>query len=226
MSRCVRLVKAPLRRCETLPSLAPHSIFIVDSQDVVAFRGDFDTAGPASPTIPPHIAIERLALFKEQFENLERRMVTFGAGEELFGLRVTQYPELAQTKRDLLLCDTLFKLFDEVSRVQTGFRNMHWRYCLGGLLALSFPLPAPLSCPHCDRVSVQAYCALVGCSVAVDNLSAMSDRFAGFDGRCKRLPKKVRTWETYAELRRRITLFNEVSKSRHMIDIWCACLVS
>ncbi len=109
-------------------------VYVCDQQDVVAFRGDFDTAGPASPTIPPHIAIERLALFKEQFENLERRMVTFGAGEELFGLRVTQYPELAQTKRDLQLCDTLFKLFDEVSRVQTGFRNMHWRYQLEGRL--------------------------------------------------------------------------------------------
>jgi hypothetical protein len=49
-------------------------------------------------------------------------------------------------------------------------------------------------------------------SVAVDNLSSMSDRFAGFDGRCKRLPKKVRTWETYAELRRRISLFSEVGQ--------------
>ncbi len=51
-----------------------------------------------------------------------------GAGEELFGLRVTEYPELLQTKRDLQLCDTLFRLYDEVARVQAGFRSMLWRW--------------------------------------------------------------------------------------------------
>jgi hypothetical protein len=51
----------------------------------------------------------------------------------------------------------------------------------------------------------------------MDNLAVMIDRFVGFDARCKRLPKKLRTWDAYLELRKRITTFQEV--------VYASCVV-
>ncbi len=123
---CVGVVLLPRGGSSVLRN--PSANFAVAPQDVQAFRIEFDTAGPTAPNIPAHIAMERLSFSKDQFENLERKMMSYSAGEELFGLRPTQYPELAQTKRDLQLCETLYKLFDEVSKVQVSVRNMLWRY--------------------------------------------------------------------------------------------------
>ena len=53
-------------------------------KDVTSFRGDFEVNGPAAANIPAHIAMERLAYYKDQFENLERKMVTYSSGTSVW----------------------------------------------------------------------------------------------------------------------------------------------
>jgi hypothetical protein len=48
--------------------------------------------------------------------------------------------------------------------------------------------------------------------MVVENISTMVDRVSRFDGRCKALPKKLREWDAYAELRREIGVFQEVRR--------------
>ena len=54
------------------------------------------------PGLHPREASDRLIIFSNQFEDLWRKFVTFSGGEELFGLEVTQYPELQRIRKDTM----------------------------------------------------------------------------------------------------------------------------
>jgi len=49
--------------------------------------------------IPPKEASDRLTVYQARFDELWRKFETYSGGEELFGLPVTQYAELAQIKK-------------------------------------------------------------------------------------------------------------------------------
>lgn len=49
--------------------------------------------------IPPKEASDRLTVYQARFDELWRKYETYSGGEELFGLPVTQYSELAQIKK-------------------------------------------------------------------------------------------------------------------------------
>ena len=44
--------------------------------------------------IPPREASDRLNIYQAKFDELYRKYVTYSGGEELFGLTVTEYPDL------------------------------------------------------------------------------------------------------------------------------------
>ena len=44
--------------------------------------------------IPPREASDRLNIYQARFDELYRKYVTYSGGEELFGLAVTDYPDL------------------------------------------------------------------------------------------------------------------------------------
>ena len=46
------------------------------------------------PGTEPREASDRLFIFQNQFDALFRKYTTYSGGEELFGLPVTDYPEL------------------------------------------------------------------------------------------------------------------------------------
>ena len=48
--------------------------------------------------VAPREASDRLFIFQNQFDALFRKYVTYTGGEELFGLPVTEYPELLLIK--------------------------------------------------------------------------------------------------------------------------------
>lgn len=54
------------------------------------------------PGVPPREASDRLFIYQNQFDALYRKFVTYTGGEELFGLPVTDYPELLQIRLDLI----------------------------------------------------------------------------------------------------------------------------
>ena len=64
-------------------------------KDVKDFRADFEKTGPWCPTSPDE-AVERLGRFKDQLTTRDRKMEAYAAGEELFALRRTPYPELRE----------------------------------------------------------------------------------------------------------------------------------
>lgn len=53
------------------------------------------------PGVPPREASDRLFIYQNQFDALYRKFITYTGGEELFGLPVTEYPELLQIRFDI-----------------------------------------------------------------------------------------------------------------------------
>lgn len=62
------------------------------------FNLDYVNNGPGVAGIPPRDASDRLFLFQNNFDGLYRKYVTYNGGEELFGLPITEYPELLKIK--------------------------------------------------------------------------------------------------------------------------------
>lgn len=48
---------------------------------------------------PPREASDRLTIFQAKFDELWRKYETYSAGEDLFGLAITEYPDLQRIKR-------------------------------------------------------------------------------------------------------------------------------
>ena len=48
---------------------------------------------------PPREASDRLTIFQARFDELWRKFETYSAGEDLFGLPITEYPDLQRIKR-------------------------------------------------------------------------------------------------------------------------------
>ena len=74
--------------------------------DVNAFRSDWETNGPTVPGITPMQGHERLQRFKRTYDDKKRRWDEYQAGESLFGLPITDYPELTKTKTEIDLLET------------------------------------------------------------------------------------------------------------------------
>lgn len=72
--------------------------FVVDAR---ALRREWDAAGPMVPGLEPLEAMDRLRKFQQMFEVRKRRWDNCSAGEVLFGLPVTQFPELEQTEKEV-----------------------------------------------------------------------------------------------------------------------------
>lgn len=72
--------------------------FVVDAK---ALRRDWDAAGPMVPGLDPLEAMDRLRKFQQMFEVRKRKWDNCSAGEVLFGLPVTQFPELEQTEKEV-----------------------------------------------------------------------------------------------------------------------------
>eukprot|EP00741_Cyanophora_paradoxa_P017811 tig00021017_g17202.t1 len=140
--------------------------------DVILFRNDYDANGPMVAGLAPNDAMERLRKFMALYEQRERKWETYSAGEELFGLPVTEYPELKKTKKELDLLDKLYSLYDRVITVIGGYSDILW-------------------------VDVVA------------NIDAMASQVNEFQNSCKKMPKALREWDAYKELKKTIDDFLE-----------------
>ncbi|CAF1413331.1 unnamed protein product, partial [Adineta ricciae] len=94
--------------------------------DVNQFADDYAKKGPMTRGIPPREASDRLTLFQARFDELWRKFETYSAGEELFGLSVTDYPDLQRIKRELSLLQKLYGLYNIVIDTINGYYDIAW----------------------------------------------------------------------------------------------------
>ncbi|XP_064515055.1 dynein axonemal heavy chain 5-like isoform X4 [Pseudopipra pipra] len=94
--------------------------------DTAEFYKDYNEKGPSKENIPPHEASDRLQIFQAKFDELWRKYISLSAGEELFGLPITEYPELHKIKRELSLLQKLYSLYNTVTASIDGYNEMLW----------------------------------------------------------------------------------------------------
>jgi dynein heavy chain, axonemal len=76
--------------------------------------------------IPPREASDRLNIFQLHFDELWRKYEMYSGGEKLFGLEVTEYPELQRIRKELNLLQKLYSLYNTVLERVLGYYDIPW----------------------------------------------------------------------------------------------------
>jgi dynein heavy chain, axonemal len=76
--------------------------------------------------IAPREACDRVNIFQMRFDELWRKYITYSGGEELFGLAVTDYPDLMRIKKELNLLQKLYQLYSAVIDNVSGYQDIAW----------------------------------------------------------------------------------------------------
>lgn len=76
--------------------------------------------------ISPREASERVNIFQTQFDELWRKHQIYSDGEELFGLPLSNYDELARIKKEFNLLQKLYGLFKTVMDCIDGYFDILW----------------------------------------------------------------------------------------------------
>ncbi|KAG8199526.1 hypothetical protein JTE90_009368 [Oedothorax gibbosus] len=95
-------------------------------KDVSVFDEDYQKAGPMVPGITPEEASKRFDNFTVRLDELYSRYESNKDGEKLFGLQISEYPVLVQTKSDMVLLRKLFALFNVVMSRLKGYYIYAW----------------------------------------------------------------------------------------------------
>ncbi|CAG0890517.1 unnamed protein product [Cyprideis torosa] len=94
--------------------------------DCAAFVKSYRRSGPMVPGLEPREASDRLVIFQNQFDSLWRRHRVYSAGEELFGLDPSEFPELISIKKELNLLQKLYRLYNDVIDRVTSYYDFLW----------------------------------------------------------------------------------------------------
>ena len=65
-------------------------------------------------------------ILKSQFDDLWNKFNIYSAGEQLFGLAITDYPSLARIKKELNLLQKLYGLYSTVMNSINGYFDILW----------------------------------------------------------------------------------------------------
>ena len=94
--------------------------------DLDGFDEEYGSKGPMEEGIKPREASDRLVVFQAKFDELWRKYQTYSGGEELFGLNVTDYPNLQKVKKELNLLQKLYSLYNDVIDTVNGYYDIPW----------------------------------------------------------------------------------------------------
>ncbi len=100
-------------------SAVPHD-YVFDDDKILWRRG------PMAEGIQPREASDRLNIFMARFDDLWRKYVTYSGGEELFGLPITEYPDLQRIRKELSLLQKLYGLYNDVLEKVSGYYETPW----------------------------------------------------------------------------------------------------
>uniref|UniRef100_A0A3P8Q8G2 Dynein axonemal heavy chain 5 n=1 Tax=Astatotilapia calliptera TaxID=8154 RepID=A0A3P8Q8G2_ASTCA len=95
-------------------------------EDCQHFYQDYEKDGPMVVGLAPQDASDRLIMFQNRFDNLFRKYITYTGGEELFGLPVTQHPQLLEIRKQLALLQKLYGLYNNVIDTGNGYYDILW----------------------------------------------------------------------------------------------------
>ncbi|XP_058868792.1 dynein axonemal heavy chain 5 isoform X2 [Acipenser ruthenus] len=139
-------------------------------EDCDHFYKDYDEDGPMVVDLAPQDASDRLIMFQNRFDNLYRKYITYTGGEELFGLPVTQYPQLLEIKKQLTLLQKLYGLYNNVIDTVNGYYDILWSDV---------------------------------------NIEKINNELLDFQTRCRKLPRALKEWQAFLDLKKTIDDFNE-----------------
>ncbi|CAH8622829.1 unnamed protein product [Heterobilharzia americana] len=135
------------------------------------FYNDYDTVGPMARGIPPREASDRLIIFQNRFDNLYRSYITYSAGEQLFGLPITEYNRLDEVRKQLNLLQKLYLLYNSVLNKTASYYDIPWS------------------------------------DVKID---LILQEIQDFQNRCLKLPKALREYPAYDDLRQTLANFDQI----------------
>ncbi|MEE6465421.1 hypothetical protein FKM82_006550, partial [Ascaphus truei] len=138
--------------------------------DAVEFYKGYDVLGPGVEGILPSEASDRLQVFQAKFDELWRKYVTFSGGEELFGLSMTEYPDLQRIKRELTLLQKLYGLYNSVIVNINGYYEILWTDL---------------------------------------DIEKINNELLDFQNRIRKLPKALKEWQAFNDLKKKIDDFSE-----------------
>ncbi|EMP33916.1 Dynein heavy chain 8, axonemal [Chelonia mydas] len=141
--------------------------FQIDAEE---FYTDYNEKGPGVEDIPPWEASDRLQVFQAKFDELWRKYITFSGGEELFGLSVTEYPELQKIRRELTLLQKLYGLYNSVNANISGYYEIFWSDL---------------------------------------DIEKINSELLDFQNRIRKLPKALKEWQAFHDLKKKIDDFAE-----------------
>ncbi|XP_056012226.1 dynein axonemal heavy chain 8-like [Ostrea edulis] len=168
--RCANKIQDELVRVQ--PGFKSELLTSVENfqNDVTGFGLNYDTEGPMCEGISPTEANDRLTVFQAQFDELHNKYGIYSAGEQLFGLSVTEYPGLMKVKKELGLLQKLYGLYTNVMTVINGYFDILW--------------------------------------TEVD-IEKINNELSDMQNRCRRLPKALKDWQAYQDLKQKIDDFSE-----------------
>ena len=97
-------------------------------QDVNDLERGYALEGPMVPGITPREASDRLNMFQSRFDDIFRSYQTYSAGEQLFGLPITDYSCIHRIKKELNLLQKLYGLYNQVNVGNSHSQELYWLY--------------------------------------------------------------------------------------------------
>jgi dynein heavy chain len=142
----------------------------VFQKDTTQFYDEYDTQGPMVQGLVPRDANDRLYVYQTRFDDLWRRFQIYTDGEELFGMAVSDYPDLGRIKKELNLLQKLYGLYNSVMDSIDGYYDILW---------------------------------------AEVDIDKINNELIDFQNKCRKLPKALKEWEAFNDLKKKIDDFNE-----------------
>ena len=164
--------------------------FLIDAKqfqnDVADFIEDYNHNGPMIESLSAQEASDRLTHFESRFNDLWKRYETVLAGEELFGLEKSKYIHLQRLKKQLNYLKRLYGLYNNVIQTMEMYYKTNWK---------DF---------HVDSITNEIQ-EFQSNKIIIDLILYL---FFFLD-KMKKLPKGLKTWPAYSELKKTLDNFNE-----------------
>ena len=128
------------------------------------------------------------------FDELWRKLVTYSAGEELFGLPLSDYDNLQRIRKELTLLQKLYGLYNAVMRSIDGYFDILW-------------VEVDIEKINAEIIEFQNRWVDSGNYNKTCTYVLLSTYL--FFHRCRKLPKALKEWQAFQDLSKKIDDFNE-----------------